>query len=95
MESASRYMSVSCRPIGCRSSAPPSAFVDVNNQKEKVVKDNNLKRRQEFYEVFSNMIKLGSSDKQEQKDQKVTYDVIILYESNNNLNVNTIFCNLF
>lgn len=84
IESCNRYMSVASRPIGCRSSAPPLAFVQkesilpvavslkasqVNaataaaSQNEKAM----LQTRQDFHETFANLIKLGSSDKQESK----------------------------
>lgn len=65
IESCNRYMSVTSRPIGCRSSAPASAFI----LKDSVVTDENsvLKSRQEYHECFSNVVKLGSSDKQDGK----------------------------
>lgn len=65
IESCNRYMSVTSRPIGCRSSAPASAFI----LKDSVVTDENsvLKSRQEYHESFSSVVKLGSSDKQDGK----------------------------
>lgn len=84
IESCNRYMSVASRPIGCRSSAPPLAFIPKDamssgslcvksvitnsaaaavNQNEKTM----LQTRQDFHETFANLIKLGSSDKQESK----------------------------
>lgn len=57
-------MSVSSRPVGCRMSAPPSAFA----QKEFKFDQNDapkLHNRLEFHETFSNLIKLGSVDKQD------------------------------
>lgn len=65
IESCNRYMSVTSRPIGCRSSAPASAFlvkdcagIDENSQ---------IKSRQLFHDNFSNMVKSGSSEKQDGK----------------------------
>lgn len=68
IESCNRYMSVTSRPIGCRSSAPATAFL----AKDCTVSDINskLKRRQDFHENFANIVKIGSSDKQ---DGKVKY----------------------
>lgn len=72
VESCNRYMSVTSRPVGCRSSAPASAFVQ-KEQNSSSVNDNNqfdksmLQSRQDFHETFANLIKLGSSDKQESK----------------------------
>lgn len=84
IESCNRYMSVASRPIGCRSSAPPLAFMQRDtipsaamcvklstasvaaaavSQNEKTM----LQTRQDFHETFANLIKLGSSDKQESK----------------------------
>lgn len=84
IESCNRYMSVASRPIGCRSSAPPLAFIQKDtmpsvamsvkpyvasaataavSQNEKTM----LQTRQDFHETFANLIKLGSSDKQESK----------------------------
>lgn len=82
IESSNRYMSVSSRPVGCRSSAPAFAFM----QKELSLSSNAacqlkskilpaatqdekamLQTRQDFHETFANLIKLGSCDKQEGK----------------------------
>lgn len=85
VETGNRFMSVTSRPIGCRSSAPAQAFSQrdigpcfmsiasgvqsnrmlVNNASlsEKTM----LQTRQEFHETFANLIKLGSSDKQDVK----------------------------
>lgn len=84
IETGNRFMSVTSRPIGCRSSAPAQAFP----QKEigatfvlaSTMQPNNklvsnvslsekslLQTRQEFHETFANLIKLGSSDKQDAK----------------------------
>lgn len=72
IESCNRYMSVTSRPVGCRSSAPASAFAQ-KDQSSCLVNDNSqydksmLQSRQDFHETFANLIKLGSSDKQESK----------------------------
>lgn len=65
IESCNRYMSVISRPIGCRASAPATAFI----VKDSVGTDENLqlKSRQDFHDNFSNVVKLGSSDKQDCK----------------------------
>lgn len=65
IESCNRYMSVTSRPIGCRSSAPATAFI----VKDSAMSDENSQQkcRQDFYENFSNMVKLGCSDKQDGK----------------------------
>lgn len=65
VESCNRYMTVSSRQIGCRASAPPTAFalniqIDAN-------KSPGLNVRKEFHETFANLIKLGSVDRQEVK----------------------------
>lgn len=84
IESCNRYMSVASRPIGCRSSAPPLAFVQkdtlssmaictkssIANATSTAASPNEktmLQTRQDFHETFANLIKLGSSDKQESK----------------------------
>lgn len=85
IETGNRFMSVTSRPVGCRSSAPAQTFPQksdsgpcyvsipsvlqpcrpmlVNNVSlsEKAM----LQTRQEFHETFGNLIKLGSSDKQD------------------------------
>lgn len=84
IETGNRFMSVTSRPIGCRSSAPAQAF-QTFPQKEciaqtfaltsaippnnRLTNNANLseKSRQEFHETFANLIKLGSSDKQDAK----------------------------
>lgn len=87
IETGNRYMSVTSRPVGCRSSAPAQAFtqkecgpmrtilaqqnridsggatITTSITSEKSV----LQTRQEFHETFANLIKLGSSDKQDAK----------------------------
>ncbi|XP_055848430.1 mitogen-activated protein kinase kinase kinase 4 isoform X2 [Episyrphus balteatus] len=65
IESCNRYMSVSSRPIGCRSSAPPLAFA--MNLGMAVKETPALHTRKEFHETFANLIKLGSIDRQEIK----------------------------
>lgn len=61
IESCNRYMSVTSRPIGCRASAPASAFL------AKDCAATNENSRQDFHENFANIVKLGSSDKQDGK----------------------------
>lgn len=83
IETGNRFMSVTSRPIGCRSSAPAQAFPQkecgpcftvasvlqsnrlVNNAS--LSEKSMLQTRQEFHETFANLIKLGSSDKQDAK----------------------------
>lgn len=84
IETGSRFMSVTSRPIGCRSSAPAQAFqtfpqnesaVQTYALASTILSNNRLannaslseKSRQEFHETFANLIKLGSSDKQDAK----------------------------
>lgn len=87
IETENRFMSVTSRPIGCRSSAPAQAFpqkecggICFNNASVIQPKKSNklvvnaslseksmLQTRQEFHETFANLIKLGSSDKQDAK----------------------------
>lgn len=84
IETGSRFMSVTSRPIGCRSSAPAQAFqtfpqnectaqtftltstIPLNNRLASSASLSE-KSRQEFHETFANLIKLGSSDKQDAK----------------------------
>lgn len=64
VESCNRYMSVTSRPVGCRTSAPPISFgIHVE------LVDRKFQSRRDFHETFANLIKLGStiSDKQETK----------------------------
>ncbi|XP_055378356.1 mitogen-activated protein kinase kinase kinase 4 isoform X2 [Condylostylus longicornis] len=70
VESYNRYMSVSSRPIGCRVSAPPVAFL--NNFKIEtgsVMRNDSpkIQSRKDFHETFANLIKLGSIDRQQDK----------------------------
>lgn len=84
IETGSRFMSVTSRPIGCRSSAPAQAFQTFPSNEctvqtfaltsalppnNRCANSANLseKSRQEFHETFANLIKLGSSDKQDAK----------------------------
>ncbi|XP_067619394.1 mitogen-activated protein kinase kinase kinase 4 isoform X2 [Eurosta solidaginis] len=64
VESCNRYMCVSSRPIGYRSSAPPTAFVQQLQRSERTP---GLNIRKEFHETFANLIKLGSVDRQDAK----------------------------
>lgn len=59
-------MSVTSRPIGCRSSAPPLAFT-LKDRKIDITNVSKIQSRQTFHETFANLIKLGSSDKQDIK----------------------------
>lgn len=74
IETGNRFMCVKSRPSACRLSAPPHAFP----QNESFVLINTdtttggtpLKKpqtRQEFHEIFVNVIKLGNSDRQDVK----------------------------
>ncbi|XP_013114398.2 mitogen-activated protein kinase kinase kinase 4 isoform X1 [Stomoxys calcitrans] len=65
VESCNRYMSVSSRPIGCRSSAPPQAFQ--HNFTMGFQSTPGFKLRKDFHETFANLIKLGSVDRQDAK----------------------------
>lgn len=82
VESSNRYMSVASRQVGCRSSAPAQAFMQIDLGSttapiSKMLKHKTsnislseksmLQTRQEFHETFANLIKLGSSDKQDGK----------------------------
>ncbi|XP_037030628.1 mitogen-activated protein kinase kinase kinase 4 isoform X3 [Bradysia coprophila] len=65
VESCNRYMSVTSRPVGCRTSAPPISFGCTTDE----AFDRKFQTRRDFHETFANLIKLGSttSDKQETK----------------------------
>jgi mitogen-activated protein kinase kinase kinase 4 len=66
IESTSRFMSVRSRPVGCRISAPASAFLNLSFKVPlSPSADAGPQTRREFHETFSNLIKLGSGDKQE------------------------------
>lgn len=89
IETGNRFMSVTSRPIGCRSSAPAQAFSQKESgscftvasvmQPNKLVNNASLSEksmlqtRQEFHETFANLIKLGSSDKQDAKISSEDY----------------------
>lgn len=70
IESSSRFMSVKSRPVGCRISAPPTAFIALNFPKIASAETTPQTRR-EFHETFSNLIKLGSNDKQERNTKSM------------------------
>lgn len=65
VETSNRFMSVKSRPVGCRISAPPSSFATLSFPKISTSSDSGPQTRKEFHETFSNLIKLGSNDKQE------------------------------
>lgn len=83
IETGNRYMSVASRQVGCRSSAPAQAFTNKecssitaaafaaqqnrSNVIANTVEKPFLQPRQEFHETFANLIKLGSTDKQDAK----------------------------
>lgn len=70
IESSSRFMSVKSRPVGCRISAPATAFMNLTFPKI-ATSENNPQTRREFHETFSNLIKLGSNDKQERNTKSI------------------------
>lgn len=70
IESSSRFMSVKSRPVGCRISAPPTAFIALNFPKI-ATSESAPQTRREFHETFSNLIKLGSNDKQERNTKSM------------------------
>lgn len=78
VESSNRYLSVTSRPIGCRASAPPQAFL--SNTSNNGIKTSAFELRREFHDTFSNLIKLGSVDRQ---DAKVSIFVLFLNKSIN------------
>lgn len=60
-------MSVTSRPVGCRTSAPPTAFSGADNQTCQFDRSK-MQTRRDFHETFANLIKLGSPcEKQESK----------------------------
>ncbi|XP_032596236.1 mitogen-activated protein kinase kinase kinase 4 isoform X2 [Drosophila grimshawi] len=68
VESCNRYRCVSSRPIGCRSSAPPLAFAAALPTLRVDMKPTpGFTKRKDFHETFSNLIKLGSVDRQDGK----------------------------
>lgn len=66
VESCNRYMSVSSRPVGCRSSAPPLSFCQMQCKLDAADSPKLICRKQ-FHETFANLIKLGSIDRQEKQ----------------------------
>lgn len=70
IESSSRFMSVKSRPVGCRISAPPTAFSTISFPKI-TTSESAPQTRREFHETFSNLIKLGSNDKQERNTKSM------------------------
>lgn len=73
IESANRFMSLRSRPAGNRISAPASAFANLNLPKIKTASTTDgPQTRRDFHETFSNLIKLGSNDKQERCTKSLT-----------------------
>lgn len=70
IESSSRFMSVKSRPVGCRISAPSTAFMALTFPKI-ASSECAPQTRREFHETFSNLIKLGSNDKQERNTKSM------------------------
>lgn len=70
IESASRFMSVRSRPVGCRISAPATAFLSFAFPKI-ATSESVPQTRKAFHETFSNLIKLGSNDKQERTTKSI------------------------
>lgn len=71
IESSNRFMSVKSRPVGCRISAPASTFTALSFPKISTSAETGPQTRKEFHETFSNLIKLGSNDKQERHTRSV------------------------
>lgn len=72
IESANRFMSVRSRPAGSRISLPASAFQNVICPKmTSITTTDGPQTRRDFHETFSNLIKLGSNDKQEKNTKSV------------------------
>lgn len=67
VESSTRLMSVKSRPVGCRISAPPTAFLAFSFPKADTATQNRL----DFHETFSNLIKLGSNEKQDRNTKSI------------------------
>lgn len=70
IESSNRFMSVRSRPVGCRISAPPTAFMSLTFPKI-ATSESIPQTRSEFHETFSNLIKLGSNDKPERPTKSI------------------------
>ncbi|XP_058175018.1 mitogen-activated protein kinase kinase kinase 4 [Anopheles ziemanni] len=71
IESCNRFMSVTSRPVGCRISAPPSSYRDCIFSNQPVIGGGTAvgessipQNRIKFHETFSDLIKLGSLDKE-------------------------------
>lgn len=73
IESSSRFMSVKSRPVGCRISAPANALFALSafNFPKTATSENVPQTRREFHETFSNLIKLGSNEKQEKNTKSM------------------------
>lgn len=74
IESSSRFMSVRSRPVGCRISAPATAFLNLSFPKISTSTsslESTPQTRREFHETFSNLIKLGSNDKCERNTKSI------------------------
>ena len=78
IESCSRFMSVKSRPVGCRVSAPPTAFTSF---KETPPPADILQNRKDFHETFSNLIKLGSLDKPDRTTKIVITSFCLFLEN--------------
>lgn len=63
IESCNRFMSVKSRPIGCRISAPATAFLSNMSAFTTVSAKDVEPSRLEFQETFAHLVKLGSVDK--------------------------------
>lgn len=70
IESSNRFMSVTSRPVGCRISAPIATFIGINFPKMST-SESVPQTRREFHETFSNLIKLGSNEKQERNTKSM------------------------
>lgn len=89
IESCNRYMSVASRPIGCRASAPPLAYIQKDsaanlganvsgNVKMMAAATNQneksmLQTRLDFHDTFANLIKLGSLQESKISNEDYTW----------------------
>uniref|UniRef100_A0A182N4P5 Mitogen-activated protein kinase kinase kinase 4 n=1 Tax=Anopheles dirus TaxID=7168 RepID=A0A182N4P5_9DIPT len=71
IESCNRFMSVTSRPVGCRISAPPAAYRDIifhsgafEGVGPRATETTIPQNRINFHATFSDLIKLGSVDKE-------------------------------
>jgi mitogen-activated protein kinase kinase kinase 4 len=71
IESLSRFMSVKSRPVGCRISTSTASYITLHFPKISTTTQNAPQTRTEFHETFSNLIKLGSNDKQERSTRSM------------------------